>query len=448
MALIQVDDSNFQKISNFTNVPPDQIQDTDLITGLHNGGNANFRIYDIVSKVMAGIDIDPGQDPGYDPGGDLGEQVTYSVIIDHSKSDPRKMVEYADDAVGQRPGWSNWKTKPIFKKMKDCLIDGNIAASGSVIRYLNPNNLAEDINGNSFSENGTFMLELPERLGYRFTWLDGTNTRLKVSVTNRPNAAGFDYSAFSYKNYNDCDKIYIGTMKGWLYNGLLMSSRGNWNNSPSIYPAVNQSITAFRNAARALGDGFEITRFSTITLMQALAVICECTLDLQTAIAKGWVNQSASHYVYTSYKNGFCNELFTGDKSDGKSPVRYLGLEDFWGNVSEFIDGIRTDSANHLLLYDHKTGEWVDYGSIGSSNNAGYISKPRGGSLGFVGMEFAGSATTKYCDYSELFTNNVASYGGDYNYQNEAGPFQLSCVVGENENNKHRGARLMYFHRG
>lgn len=439
MALIQVDDTNFQKISNFTNVPADQIKDTDLITGLHNGGNANFRIYDIVSKVMEGIDITPGQDPGYDPGGDLGEQVTYSVIIDHSKSDPGKMCTYADDAINFRGknGWENVKNKPIFKKIKPCVL-----RNGEVLYYLNPDNYAQKEDGTAAditTLGNDVMVEFGERMGYKFDRMD--EDRLKVSVTNRPNAAGYWYDAFSYSGYNDCDKIYVGAYKGYASNGKLYSSSGK---TPTALLYIND----YRNYARARGNGYEQRWFGSLTLAQALYLIAYCNLDSQSIVGQGYVGGSSAHWTGSTNTYGMCNQN-SPNKGGTTLGVKCLGLEDFWGNLNEFIEGFQTDASRNNLLYNFgSTPEWANYGNGGiTANVSGYISKVRGERLGFVLAAVNGSESTKYCDVSALRTSCALIYGGDYLIEAGGGAFMASMYE-QDFRAETIGSRLMYFHRG
>lgn len=440
MALIQVDDTNFQKISNFTNVPADQIKDTDLITGLHNGGNANFRIYDIVSKVMEGIDIDPGQDPGYDPGGDLGEQVTYSVIIDHSKSDPGKMCTYADDAINFRGknGWENVKNKPIFKKIKPCVL-----RNGEVLYYLNPDNYAKKEDGTIADINtlgNDVMVEFGERMGYKFDWMD--ENRLKVSVTNRPNAAGFWYDAFSYSGYNDCDKIYIGAYKGYVSSGKLYSSNGK-------SPTGSQTIAAFRNYARARGSGYEQRWYGSVVLTQVLYLIAYCNLNSQAVIGKGRVGGPDAAYTGNTNTYGMCNQ-YSPNKNSDTAQVKCLGLEDFWGNLHEWVEGCQSDASRNILLYNFgSTPEWANYGNGGATTDlVNYLSKVRGGRLGFALAEVNGSDSTKYCDKAALRASSVGCFGGDWSYGDVAGAFLLYLSLTASGTSPGIGSRLMYFHQG
>lgn len=433
MALIKVDDTNFQKISAFPNVSAEQIQDTDLITGLHNGGNANFRIFDIVSKVMAGIDINPGEDPGYNPG-ELGEQVTYSVIINHSLSDPRRMCSYADDAIvfKGRNGWDNVKDKPIFKKIKNCILK-----NGVVECYLDPDDLTKKEDGTALSlgNSGVYdvMVEFPERLGYRFTWLD--EDRLRVSVTNRPNAPGFIYDAFSYIDYNDCDKIYIGAFKaqgsGTLYSRLLNSTQMSSPTGGLTFPIAQQRT-------RNKGEGYEMRWYGSVVLIQALYLITYCTLNSSSALGEGFTSSSGYGRVGRNYMSGFCG-------GGGK----FLGIEDLWGNIWEWVEGIQTDNSGNLLLYDFETHSWKSYGSVGSKHENQYISRVRGDRTGFIASEVLGSSTTKYCDISTLKTSHtVCVYGGSAGYKDRMGVFCIHLSDTETDSYTNVGSRLMYFHVG
>lgn len=418
----------YRKVSSFPNVPAGQIEDTDLITGLHNGGNANFRIFDIVSHVMEGLDIDPGQDPGYHPG-ELGETVTYSVVIDHSKSDPQKMVTYADDAINLTPGWANLKHQPIFKKLRPCVL-----VNGVVQYYLDPDDYSKKEDGTAAditTHGNDVMIEYPERLGYKFEWLD--ENRLKVSVTNRPNAPGYSYEAFSYREYNDCDKIYLGAYRAGQNNGNVYSCSG----------VETTNTLAYDNAVdycRARGEGYDLSSFAARTLVTSLFVIAHGTLDSQTSNGHGYMT------LYRWTTGDLNSSGFDGEKRV-ISPSTYthakcFGMEDYWGQP-EWVYGVRRNGDSVIISTVQSgnvsiTGLPQDFTSVVHGTNvAGFLPK-RGG----------GSETTKYCDFTWATANLPIAFGGQMTtgtaVSKSAGIFSTYTMSSQTT----RHARLMYFHRG
>ena len=105
---------------------------------------------------------------------------------------------------------------------------------------------------------------------------------LNVKVTNNPNNPEYNYDAFSLDAYNDCDKIYIGTFKGYASSNMLYSSSGK-----SV--TVNQTIDTFRTWARARGTGYQQRTYGSIKLMQCLYLIYFKTLNSQSAVGMGYV---------------------------------------------------------------------------------------------------------------------------------------------------------------
>lgn len=68
--------------------------------------------------------------------------VTYSVLIDCTKSQPDGMITYTDDAQGMQRSFEAWREKEIFRNMRPCVLK-----DGEVLYYLNPDNFAQKEDG-------------------------------------------------------------------------------------------------------------------------------------------------------------------------------------------------------------------------------------------------------------------------------------------------------------
>ena len=121
--------------------------------------------------------------------GNLGKH--YSVIIDFSKSDPGGMISYTDD-VDCAPMSLDWFD---ILGLKLCVLK-----EGKVLYYLNPDNVAKQINGSPAditTLGNDVMLEVP-RMGTNCMWIN--QDKLKITITTAPNRAGYDYRAFDMKH--------------------------------------------------------------------------------------------------------------------------------------------------------------------------------------------------------------------------------------------------------
>ena len=145
--------------------------------------------------------------------------------------------------------------------------------------------------------------------------------------------------------------------------------------------------------------------------------------------------------------------------------VSYRGIENIWGNVWEFRDGLTVDaSANDTTtpVSYWATNNRADFADTGSTNmtlvsantnlgatNAGYVSALEGASFGFIGSAVAGSSTTKVSDMYYQYSANGNGWrapcvGGAAPYGAEAGLFCLTVYDPSSYSNVHFGSRTAF----
>ena len=164
----------------------------------------------------------------------------------------------------------------------------------------------------------------------------------------------------------------------------------------------------------------------------------------QEVIGKGYVGGSNS--ANTGGTDG------RGDKYGSTSTITQMilfGLEDFWGNVFEWIDGFVTDSNRNLLLATdnfNDTGSGYSKVTTGVSNNVGsYCSDVLGDNDGaFCVKASNGSTTTYFCDYSTLYGGCLAAFGGHCDSENSAGVCYLNVYDSLSYYSSRYGGRLMF----
>lgn len=376
----------------------------------------------------------------------------FSAIIDFSMSNPDTMVTYADDAAGMTGGSSDWWNQPIFKTLKNCILgDG-----GQVLGYLKKDNLTQYEGGSTApitTIGNDVMLEIPQRVGYSIEWIDAQ--KLKVSVTDHPNNESFNYDAFSLDSYNDCDKIYIGVYKGYCTGSKAYSSSGKT-------VTVSQTIDTFRTWCRSRGKGYQQRTYASVKLMQCLLIIFYKGLNSQANCGYGYVASGHSAGVSTGGTNGygFMSEVIKSTNptymTDQNHQVKCFGIEDFWGNYWEFVDGLCSDSARNVLTctcakdFDTDGTGYDNNGNGGvTANISNYMNRPQGGSkAGFTAQSVAGSDSTYFCDSAHLYTSSLALFGGDWLRASGAGAFQLNVHASFSLSDVIAACRLMYLHKG
>ena len=140
------------------------------------------------------------------------KSVTYGVKIDLANSNPETSVTYTDDAVGFDKSYmdftndtfvyGSWQDKFPFNQVRPCLFK-----DGAVVKYLNPDNYAKDVDGNDVvitGAPGDVMLVIPKV--YYKLHKDENYQYIQISDTAQE---GFCCLAHTYKGVEK-DKVYIG----------------------------------------------------------------------------------------------------------------------------------------------------------------------------------------------------------------------------------------------
>lgn len=361
---------------------------------------------------------------------------TYGVSIDLSNSNPETSVTYTDDAVGMVAGSPDWYKMNIFNKIKPCLFK-----NGAVVGYLNPDNFAQFEDGSAADitsgDAGDVMIEIP-KTGYK---ISKSGTTLTVQITDDPNKKGFSYKAHTRTEDGDRDKLYIGAFLGSDASGKLRSLSGE-------RPASNTTIGAFRTSAQANGAGYDLFAFYPMTLLQCLYLIMYKNLDSQTALGMGCVGDG--DYMYDVKNTGATlDKGMSYGSTDSMQQMKFLGIEDFWGNLFQWIDGLVSSDDYHALVATdnfNDTGDgYADIGAISTKDLGGYMKAPQGSNdAGFIISAEGGSASTYFSDYAAFDSGSVPVFGGSLREDARAGAFPLSVSHPTYNAYVSIGGRLMF----
>lgn len=363
----------------------------------------------------------------------------WGIDIDLSNSNPSTCCTYTDDAVGLEPNSDAWDE---IIGNRPCILE-----NGIVLGYLNPNDYTKYKDGTSApitTAGKDVMVEFPKR-GYKITT---QNNIVKIRLTDKPNASGYCYKPFSRSAIGDRDKFYFGVYDGYVSSSKLYSRSG-------VAPTVNQTRATFRTYASNRGTGYAQQGFYQITYIQCCYLLRFANLNSQEAVGFGYANSnSAAINSGTANAYGMNSELMSvNDRTAGKKAVKCLGIENFWGNIYTWVDGITTDSSRRLCVChipgsfsDSTSGTNINVIASGVSSDIGnYLSKVQGSTDGgFVAKEVNGSDSTYFCDYANLYASRVACFGGDWGSGASAGAFGLRVDYSASGAGSSIGSRLMY----
>ena len=365
----------------------------------------------------------------------------YGVRIDTTDSNPETACEYTDNAVGMLAAHGNngafnggdWLTRYPFNSIRPCLFK-----NGAVVGYLNPDNFAQFENGTDADiesgDAGDVMIEIP-----KFYYKIGRNGNyVEVKIANALMAGFTDY-AFSYKGESK-DKFYIGAYLGYKdSNNKLRSLTGKTVTG-------NITIGAARTAAQANGAGYEQLSFNKLTALQVLYVVMFKNLNSQAALGQGYT--SASNFRDTGATDEKGMTYGTNTAASADDTVKFLGIEDFYGNLYQWVDGY-VSGNNIVLVADgnfNDTGDGYESHARHGSVSYSYIKDVEGDNiLAFTPKTGGASTTTYYADYGHIGNSAcVPFFGGYCGYGADAGAFLLNCYCSASDAYPVIGARLTF----
>lgn len=396
-------------------------------TAIDEGGGATFLT--AANEVFNGI-VPPKPSGKY----------VFSYTIDSTKSSPTEAVTYTGDCAGFTPAtmggtfnWGSWADKWPFNEIKPCLVKNR-----AVVGYLNPNDYSKFEDGTPADivsgDAGDCMVEFPKMYLGMSTDAQGLTT---VTITNDETVEGVYDDAFVYKG-KSYSKFYVGAFKGYVLDNKLRSLSGK-------SPTGSKTIGNFRTYAQANGEGYEQTQWYQLMLRQALYILLFKNLNSQAALGAGVTGGSKTN---TGGSN--LNGVNYGS-TDASVQVKFLGIEDFWGNINEWVDGIATKNYTAYTANGNYNDNCDGYTAAKTIENSfsGYMSKAQGTrELGFAPLQTSGSSSTYYCDSAHLHVANsvyVASFGGGWSIGASAGAFQVYVYDSSSYSHSSIGARLSCF---
>ena len=337
----------------------------------------------------------------------------------------------------------------------------NLSDDGEVLAYWGEPGFKDD------GSNGQVMVEVP-KFYYRTEVLP-SGYRWSVSPISIP---GLKLHPNWARNGRLQDKIYIGAYKASCYD--VSEGAYNLTDAPNIdftpetgdkmaSIAGAKPISGFENdltlpnariLAQNRGPGWGLVDFISASTVQMLMLVELGHFDAQTKIGRGIVDKSSgtgNEAEITGQTSALGNQSgqATGNLHNS---VSYRGLEDWWGNIWEWTDGINIkDNVPYVADHDYVSDKFDGhYESLGFTmpNANGYVSDigvTDKFDWGFLPSKIGASATTKLCDYYYQSTGNrVALRGGAWDYGSNAGPF---CWYLDNASYARGGivgARLLY----
>lgn len=369
----------------------------------------------------------------------LGYYYIYGFTINEAESNPAASVTYTNESTSYTKGSSLWDTSPLFVNIKPCLFN-----AGAVVGYLQRNDYTKFENGTAADitsgSAGDVMVEIPKMAYYMEK--SGNIITCKVLVGDvdaKTVDARYSYLPFSRVSEGDRSKIYIGAYLGYTLSTKLRSLSGKT-------PSANKTIGTFRTQAQANGTGYQQLPFYPLTLLQILYILKYGSLNSQIALGRGYVDGNAA----ATATGGTNSKGFCYGETTGKLQMKMFGIEDFWGNLYQWIDGLYSNASWTILttyksFNDTGSGYLFSNSSGNSANTNGYMTKAQGGTqTGFNIKAASGSATTYFADDAALNAGCLPYFGGSWTAASSTGSFRLYVNFSASNAYSFLGARLCY----
>lgn len=361
----------------------------------------------------------------------------YGVRITIGESDPATAVTYTDDCVGWNPmsfsgttfNAGSWANAEIWENIDP------VAYNGTTDVLLNKTNLTQDRNGS------TVDATIDRFTRIKKMWLDIHNDGSYIYVRVASKQVNANFSDWYFR--------YNGTVQECMRIGcyLAYETSSKMYSRSSVSPTGDVNLIDFITYAQARGTGYDLFRYNQLILIQALYVIFFKNLDSQSVLGQGYTGGSAK--TNTGANNTLVNEYgMYGSTTSGTTHVSFLWIEDFYGNLLQWIGGMGTTNVRKLAISDKSSTNisgWETADTGGTSNISGYISQAIGtAKTGFCPKVCNGSSTTYYCDYVSLYSSKFPNFGGHDSSGSGAGAFGLYVNLSATNAYANLGARLSY----
>ncbi len=377
-------------------------------------------------------------------GGNQASKFKYTMIVDNGDDGTPNAVEYADDCAGfieanvsDMGDWAN--TNLVKNYFKPCVI---APGDGAPAYYLQQANMSLKADGSAAvltGADGDVMIEIHKLYGK----ITKVGNKAKLSLMN-------------YKEDDDCfcfndiageekDVVYRGVYKAGVATGASTTMRS----ISGVAPLVNVTRATARGYATARGSAYHQNNIFMLFLYQWMYLLMYKNRNSQTALGQGRSLSTNTAAANTGWSN---TKPFCWGDQGGVNGVKFLGVEDFYGNVWEWVDGAVLNTKVYKLTRDpslyNDTGNGYEIsaacGMTASANSDKYITKLQlTNDLGFLPAASNGSSSTYWCDNMWMADAvQVVIFGGSWYYAASVGAFCWSLSASASDADSYVGSRL------
>ena len=286
-----------------------------------------------------------------------------------------------------------------------------VNSAGDVVYYLDSEDSAYKDGGVDLAvldgTDGNVVVEIPE------FYYNNNNGILLISEEDFPNA-----------KYNP--RTLVGAFEAsQTDNGELASIAG-------VDPLTGKSMSEYRELVGNIGTGWQQRDMKTLNVIKMMFLIEYGDFNSQQIIGDGLVNSTNPEGTGSTLELGSS----TGIATNGA--VSYRGIENAWGNVWEFIEGLVVTDTDYYVA-DDGFGSFAGDSNTGTYTGIGVTPITQSGFISsfidskhMIGAEVGGDNTTFVGDHQfshGVGETNLAVHGGNYADEEKAGLFRIHMGV-------------------
>lgn len=322
----------------------------------------------------------------------------------------------------------------------------------TIAQILDKNDVTKQSNGSpsNLTTLGNVMNEYPKFYcqvkmtpqGRRYRIFSYKNPTKKIAMGIKPHPV-FKKPDGSYKNFE-----YLSRYEG-SHDGIRVVSLSG----KSPYVIITQGT--FRDKCRnGRNTNWNMLTFEQISMLQCLYIVEFGDLNSQAVLGQGRTNTTSKSATGTCNALGMRSGRISDDDENGN--VCYRGLEDFYGNIWDFIDGFMITDRGY-----HYTNDPSKFGNLSAMTlfpktldfkiTNGYVDKMEvidGYEHLLIPYGTTGSATTYYCDHfwsHDTGEENIALFSSGWGNGSDCGCFCLGCDDVASVSGSALGGRLSVF---
>ena len=277
-------------------------------------------------------------------------------------------IVYTDDAVNFAPAkmnfdtdtfdYGSWEYSWLIRDIKPCVLK-----NGIVQYYLDKNDNTKKVDGTpadiTSGNDGDVMVEFP--MCYYKLITDSNDNIVGAKFSLVPQDDTWCANAFLNEQGIPQDVMYHAMFDGFVQDDKLRSLSGKT-------PTVDKTIGEFRGYANANGAGYEQQQQAKRSYIFALWMMVFKNPNSQEVLGKGVTSASAAINTGTMNQKG----MFWGDQT-GTSGVKAFGIENLWGNIRKWCDGLMNTSGTYKYKiyapYNDTASGYLSGGTITAENS-------------------------------------------------------------------------------